>query len=51
MKKILLLLLSVFFISCDIKSSNDNEHIFYLDNPSNKNIEIILDSKIYKLKP
>ena len=51
MKKILLLLLSVFFISCDIKSSNDNEHIFYLDNPSNKDIEIILDSKIYKLKP
>ena len=51
MKKILLLLLSVFFISCDIKSSNDNEHIFYLDNPNNKNIEIILDSKIYKLKP
>ena len=51
MKKILLLLLSIFFISCDIKSSNDNEHIFYLDNPSNKNIEIILDSKIYKLKP
>ena len=51
MKKILLLLLSVFFISCDIKSSNDNEHIFYLDNPSNKDIEIILDRKIYKLKP
>jgi len=51
MKKILLLLLSVFFISCDIKSSNDNEHIFYLDNPSNKDIEIILDSKICKLKP
>ena len=51
MKKILLLLLSIFFISCGIKNSNDNEHIFYLDNPTNKNIEITLDSKLYKLKP
>ena len=50
MKKILLLLLSIFFISCGIKNSNDNEHIFYLDNPTNKNIEITLDSKLYKLK-
>ena len=51
MKKILLLLLSIFFISCGIKNSNDNEHIFYLDNPTNKNMEITLDSKLYKLKP
>ncbi|PIM89318.1 hypothetical protein CI111_07310 [Fusobacterium animalis] len=51
MKKFLLILLSIFFISCGIKSSNDNEHIFYLDNPTNKNIEITLDSKLYKLKP
>ena len=50
-KKILLLLLSIFFISCGIKNSNDNKHIFYLDNPTNKNIEITLDSKLYKLKP
>ena len=51
MKKFLLILLSIFFISCDIKNSHDNEHIFYLDNPTNKNIEITLDSKLYKLKP
>ena len=51
MKKFLLILLSIFFISCGIKNSNDNEHIFYLDNHSNKNIEITLDSKLYKLKP
>ena len=50
MKKFLLILLSIFFISCDIKNSHDNEHIFYLDNPTNKNIEITLDSKLYKLK-
>ena len=51
MKKILLLLLSIFFISCGVNNSTNKEYIFYLDNPSNKNIEIILDSKIYKLKP
>ncbi len=51
MKKILLLLLSVFFISCGVNNSTNKEYIFYLDNPSNKDIEIILDSKIYKLKP
>ena len=44
MKKILLILLSIFFLSCGVKNSNDNEHIFYLDNPSNEDIEIILDS-------
>ena len=51
MKKILLLLLSVFFISCGVNNSTNKDYIFYLDNPSNKDIEIILDSKIYKLKP
>ena len=50
MKKILLILLSIFFLSCGVKNSNDNEHIFYLDNPSNEDIEIILDSQIYRLK-
>ena len=50
MKKLLLILLSIFFLSCDVKNSNDNEHIFYLDNPTNKNIEITLDGKLYKLK-
>ena len=50
MKKILLILLSIFFLSCGVKNSSDNEHIFYLDNPSNKDIEIILDSQIYRLK-
>ena len=50
MKKILLILLSIFFLSCGVKNSNDNEHIFYLDNPSSKNIEITLDGKLYKLK-
>ena len=51
MKKILLILLSIFFLSCGVKNSIDNEHIFYLDNPSNEDIEIILDSQTYKLKP
>ena len=50
MKKILLILLSIFFLSCGVKNSNDNEHIFYLDNPTSKNIEITLDGKLYKLK-
>ena len=51
MKKILLILLSIFFLSCGVKNYNDDEHIFYLDNPSNEDIEIILDSQTYKLKP
>ena len=50
MKKFLLLLLPIFFISCAIYSDTANKHIFYLDNPTNKNIEISLDSKLYKLK-
>ena len=49
MKKFLLLLLSIFFISYAIYSYTDNKHIFYLDNPTNKNIELTLDSKPYKL--
>ena len=51
MKKIFLLLLSVFFISNSLFAATDGKHIFYLDNPTNKNIEITLDSKLYKLKP
>ena len=50
MKKILLLLLPIFFISYAIYSDTDNKHIFYLDNPTSKNIEITLDGKLYKLK-
>ena len=50
MKKIFLLLLSVFFISNSLFAATDGKHIFYLDNPTNKNIEITLDSKLYKLK-
>ena len=51
MKKILLLLISIFFISNNIFATTNNKHIFYLDNPTNKNIEITLDSKLYNLKP
>ena len=51
MKKFLLLLLSVFFISNSLFATTNDKHIFYLDNPTNKNIEITLDSKLYKLKP
>ena len=50
MKKIFLLL-SVFFISNSLFAATDDKHIFYLDNPTTKNIEITLDSKLYKLKP
>ncbi|MCG6842592.1 hypothetical protein [Fusobacterium nucleatum] len=51
MKKIFLLLLSIFFISNTIFAATNDKHIFYLDNPTNKNIEITLDNKVYKLKP
>ena len=51
MKKILLLLVSIFFISNNIFATTGDKYIFYLDNPTNKNIEISLDSKLYKLKP
>ena len=51
MKKIFLLLLSIFFISNTIFAATDDKHIFYLDNPTNKNIKITLDNKVYKLKP
>ena len=50
MKKFLLLLLPIFFISYVIYSDTDNKHIFYLDNPSNEDIEIILDSQTHRLK-
>ena len=50
MKKILLLLVSIFFISNNIFATTGDKYIFYLDNPTNKNIEITLDSKLYKLK-
>lgn len=51
MKKFLLLLLSVFLISSSLFAATDGKHIFYLDNPTNKNIEMTLDGKVYKLKP
>ena len=51
MKKILLSLVSIFFISNNIFATTGDKYIFYLDNPTNKNIEITLDSKLYKLKP
>ena len=51
MKKFLLLLLPIFFISYAIYSDTDNKHIFYLDNPTDKNIKITVDSKVYNLKP
>ena len=51
MKKIFLLLLSIFLISNSLFATTNDKHIFYLDNPTNKNIEITLDGKLYKLKP
>ena len=51
MKKFLLLLLPIFFISYVIYSDTDIKHIFYLDNPTNKIIEITIDNKIYNLRP
>ena len=51
MKKIFLLLLSVFFISNSLFAATYDKHIFYLDNPTNKNIKITVDSKVYNLKP
>lgn len=51
MKKFLLLLLSVFFISNSLFATTNDKHIFYLDNPTNKNIKITLDNKVYNLKP
>ena len=50
MKKFLFLLLSVFFISNSLFATTNDKHIFYLDNPTSKNIEITLDGKLYKLK-
>ena len=51
MKKFLFLLLSMFFISNSLFAATDDKHIFYLDNPTNKNIKITVDSKVYNLKP
>ena len=50
MKKFLFLLLSAFFISNSLFATTNDKHIFYLDNPTSKNIEITLDGKLYKLK-
>ena len=50
MKKFLFLLLSVFIISNSLFATTNDKHIFYLDNPTSKNIEITLDGKLYKLK-
>ena len=50
MKKFLFLLLSVFLISNSLFATTNDKHIFYLDNPTSKNIEITLDGKLYKLK-
>jgi len=41
----------VFFISNSLFAATDGKHIFYLDNPTNKNIKITVDSKVYNLKP
>ena len=51
MKKFLFLLLSVFFISNTLFATTNDKHVFYLDNPTDKNIKITLDSKVYNLKP
>ena len=51
MKKFLFLLLSVFFISNSLFATTNDKYIFYLDNPTDKNIKITLDSRVYNLKP
>ena len=51
MKKFLFLLLSIFFISNSLFATTNDKHIFYLDNPTDKNIKITLDSRVYNLKP
>ena len=51
MKKFLFLLLSAFFISNTLFATTNDKDIFYLDNPTDKNIKITLDSKVYNLKP
>jgi len=40
MKKFLFLLLSAFFISNTLFATTNDKHIFYLDNPTDKNIKI-----------
>ena len=51
MKKFLFLLLSVFLISNSLFATTNDKNIFYLHNPTDKNIKITLDSKVYNLKP
>ena len=51
MKKFLFLLLSAFFISNSLFATTNDKHIFYLDNPTDKNIKITLDNKVYNLRP
>ena len=51
MKKFLFLILSAFFISNTLFATTNDKHIFYLDNPTDKNIKITLDNKVYNLKP
>ena len=51
MKKFLFLLLSAFFISNTLFPTTKDKRISYLDNPTDKNIKITLDSKVYNLKP
>ena len=51
MKKFLFFLLSAFFISNPLFATTNDKHIFYLDNPTDKNIKITLDTKVYNLKP
>ena len=51
MKKFLFLLLSVFLISNSLFATTNDKHIFYLDNPTDKNIKITLDNKVYNLRP
>lgn len=51
MKKFLFLLLSAFFISNTLFATTNDKHIFYLDNPTDKNIKITLDNKVYNLRP
>ena len=51
MKKFLFLLLSAFLISNSLFATTNDKHIFYLDNPTDKNIKITLDTRVYNLKP
>ncbi|AVQ26500.1 hypothetical protein C4N17_09405 [Fusobacterium periodonticum] len=41
----------MFFISNSLFATTNDKYIFYLDNPTDKNIKITLDSRVYNLKP